>query len=49
VDALLAHMQQLEIEQELAQRLVGVDIVVGGGSHTRLFDDNDRPRDGDSD
>lgn len=45
---LLAHMQQLSIEQELAQRLENVDIIVGGGSNTRLFDENDRVRDGDS-
>ncbi len=46
---LLAHMQQLEIEQGLATRLENVDIIVGGGSNTRLIDDNDRLRDGDSD
>ena len=45
----LAHMQQLSIELGLAERLVGVDIIVAGGSNTRLFDENDRPRDGDSD
>ena len=45
---LLAHMQQLAIEQELAQRLSHVDIIVAGGSNTRLFDENDRPRDGDT-
>ncbi|WP_200345902.1 bifunctional metallophosphatase/5'-nucleotidase [Halochromatium glycolicum] len=45
---LLAHMQQLNIEFALAERLRGVDIIVGGGSNTRLFDENDRPRDGDS-
>jgi 2',3'-cyclic-nucleotide 2'-phosphodiesterase (5'-nucleotidase family) len=46
---LLAHMQQISIEQELAARLENVDIIVAGGSNTRLFDENDRPRDGDSD
>lgn len=46
---LLSHMQVLEIEQELASRLSGVDVIIAGGSNTRLFDDNDRPRDGDSD
>jgi 2',3'-cyclic-nucleotide 2'-phosphodiesterase (5'-nucleotidase family)/DNA-binding beta-propeller fold protein YncE len=46
---LLAHMQQLAIEEALAERLSNVDIIVGGGSNTRLFDDDDRPRDGDSD
>ncbi len=45
---LLAHMQQIAIEQELAQRLSNVDIIVAGGSNTRLFDENDRPRAGDS-
>ncbi|NJL48613.1 MAG: bifunctional metallophosphatase/5'-nucleotidase [Leptolyngbyaceae cyanobacterium SM2_5_2] len=45
---LLAHMQQIAIEQELAQRLSNVDIIVAGGSNTRLFDANDRPRPGDS-
>jgi 2',3'-cyclic-nucleotide 2'-phosphodiesterase (5'-nucleotidase family) len=46
---LLAHMQQIEIEFALAERLEDVDIIVAGGSNTRLFDENDRPRDGDSD
>lgn len=45
---LLAHMQQIGIEQELAGLLTNVDIIVAGGSNTRLFDANDRPRDGDS-
>jgi predicted extracellular nuclease/2',3'-cyclic-nucleotide 2'-phosphodiesterase (5'-nucleotidase family) len=46
---LLAHMQQLQIEVALAERLTDVDVIIAGGSNTRLFDDNDRPRDGDSD
>ena len=46
---LLAHQQQLSIELGLAERLSDVDIIVAGGSNTRLFDDDDRPRDGDSD
>ncbi|MEL7313517.1 MAG: 5'-nucleotidase C-terminal domain-containing protein [Cyanobacteria bacterium J06559_3] len=45
---LLAHQQQLSIERALAERLENVDIIVAGGSNTRLFDANDRPRDGDS-
>jgi 2',3'-cyclic-nucleotide 2'-phosphodiesterase (5'-nucleotidase family) len=45
---LLAHMQQIAIEQALAERLRNVDIIVAGGSNTRLFDENDRPRVGDS-
>jgi 2',3'-cyclic-nucleotide 2'-phosphodiesterase (5'-nucleotidase family) len=46
---LLSHMQQLDIERALATRLENVDVIIGGGSNTRLFDDNDRVRDGDSD
>ncbi len=46
---LLAHMQVINIEVQLASGLSGVDVIVAGGSNTRLFDDNDRPRDGDSD
>lgn len=45
---LLAHMQQIGIEQDLARLLENVDIVVAGGSNTRLFDGNDRAREGDS-
>ena len=46
---LLSHMQQIAIEQALAERLTGVDVIVAGGSNTRLFDETDRVRDGDSD
>ena len=45
---LLAHMQQIGIEQELAARLADVDVIVAGGSNTRLVDDTDRLRPGDS-
>ena len=45
---LLAHMQQIAIEQALATRLEGVDIIVAGGSNTILADSNDRLRDGDT-
>lgn len=45
---LLAHMQQISIEQALAERLRHVDIIVAGGSNTRLFDSNDQARPGDS-
>ncbi len=45
---LLAHMQQLSIEQALAERLRHVDIIVAGGSNTRLFDSDDTTRPGDS-
>ncbi len=46
---LLTHMQQLSIELALAERLENVDIIVAGGSNTRLFDEDDRIRAGDSD
>lgn len=39
---LLAHMQRLDIEQELATRLENVDIIVAGGSNTLLADETDR-------
>ncbi|MBD2181642.1 bifunctional metallophosphatase/5'-nucleotidase [Planktothrix sp. FACHB-1375] len=45
---LLAHMQQLDIEVNLAGRLRGVDIIVAGGSHTLLCDRTDRLRVGDT-
>lgn len=45
---LLAHMQRLDIELALAERLRHVDIIVAGGSNTRLFDSDDRIRAGDS-
>jgi 2',3'-cyclic-nucleotide 2'-phosphodiesterase (5'-nucleotidase family) len=45
---LLAHMQQIGIEQALAERLRHVDIIAAGGSNTRLFDSNDQARPGDS-
>ncbi|WP_191964788.1 esterase-like activity of phytase family protein [Synechococcus sp. RSCCF101] len=45
---LLGHMQQIAIEEALAARLEKVDIIVAGGSNTRLVDENDRLRDGDS-
>lgn len=45
---LLSHMQQITIEYRLAQLLENVDIIVAGGSNTRLFDENDRIRPGDS-
>ena len=45
---LLAHMQQLEFEKALADRLVDVDIIVAGGSNTILADATDRLRTGDT-
>lgn len=44
---LLAHMQQISIETALASRLKNIDIIVAGGSNTRLLDEDDRLRDGD--
>jgi 2',3'-cyclic-nucleotide 2'-phosphodiesterase / 3'-nucleotidase / 5'-nucleotidase len=44
---LLAHMQQIAIEQQLAELLTGVDIIVAGGSNTLLADETDRLRVGD--
>ncbi|MGG6267981.1 choice-of-anchor I family protein [Leptolyngbya sp. AN03gr2] len=44
----MAHMQQLFIERELAKRLSNVDIIIAGGSHTLLADSSDRLRPGDT-
>ena len=44
---LLAHMQQIAVEKDLASRLTGVDIIVAGGSNTILADGSDRLRPGD--
>lgn len=44
---LLAHMQQLAIELQLAELLQNVDIIVAGGSNTVLADETDRLRAGD--
>ncbi|MEL6938546.1 MAG: esterase-like activity of phytase family protein [Cyanobacteria bacterium J06598_1] len=43
----LSHMQQIAIEQALATRLTNVDVIVAGGSNTRLADEDDRLRAGD--
>ncbi len=45
---LLAHMQQLQVEQGLATRLRDVDLIIAGGSNTGLYDGNDRIRPGDT-
>ena len=45
---LLAHMQQLAVEKQLASLLSEVDIIVGGGSNTLLADYNDRLLPGDT-
>ena len=44
---LLAHMQRIDVEKELATKLVDVDIIVAGGSNTLLADATDRLRIGD--
>ena len=44
---LLAHMQQIAVEEALAGLLAGVDIIVAGGSNTILADAGDRLRPGD--
>lgn len=38
---LLAHMQQIQLEMELATLLTDVDIIVAGGSNTRMGDQTD--------
>lgn len=38
---LLAHMQQIAVEKALAELLTDVDIIVAGGSNTRMGDEND--------
>jgi len=45
---LLAHMQTLSVERQLATLLDGVDIIVAGGSNTLLSDDTDVLRTGDT-
>jgi len=45
---LLGHMQQITVEEQLATRLTGVDLIIAGGSNTRLFDSNDLIRAGDT-
>lgn len=44
---LLAHMQQLTFEKQLATFLKGVDVIISGGSHTLMADAGDRLRAGD--
>jgi 2',3'-cyclic-nucleotide 2'-phosphodiesterase (5'-nucleotidase family) len=41
---LLAHLQKIDFEIELAKMLDGVDILIAGGSNTYFKDGNDRPR-----
>ncbi len=44
---LLSYMRNIDVEKELAARLVDVDIIVAGGSNAILADDTDRLRPGD--
>ncbi|MGK7919214.1 MAG: bifunctional metallophosphatase/5'-nucleotidase, partial [Trichodesmium sp.] len=44
---LLAHMQQISIEQELAELLTDVDVIIAGGSNTLLATEDNILRDGD--
>lgn len=48
VIVVLAHMQQIAVEIDLAASLRGVDVIVAGGSNTRLADATDRLRPGDA-
>lgn len=41
---LVSHLQQFSLEQELAQLLDGVDVIIAGGSDTRLLDSEDISR-----
>ena len=44
---LLSHLQQLNLEKQLALLLNGVDVIIAGGSHTLMADATDRLRTGD--
>jgi 2',3'-cyclic-nucleotide 2'-phosphodiesterase/3'-nucleotidase/5'-nucleotidase len=45
---LLAHMQQISVEKGLAEILDGVDIIVAGGSNTRMGNSNNTLFEGDN-
>lgn len=45
---MLTHLQQINLEEQLAPKLRGVDIIIAGGSHTLAADLQDRLRAGDS-
>jgi hypothetical protein len=45
---MLAHMQSIAVEKALATKLKNVDIIVAGGSNTRLADANDKLRSGEA-
>jgi 2',3'-cyclic-nucleotide 2'-phosphodiesterase (5'-nucleotidase family) len=45
---MLSHMQSIAVEKALATKLKNVDIIVAGGSNTRLADANDKLRSGET-
>lgn len=45
---LVSHLQQFALEQDLASKLRGVDVIIAGGSDTRSADGQDRLRPGDT-
>ena len=45
---LLSHLQQIANERELATKLSGVDVIIGGGSHTVFADATDPLEPGDT-
>ncbi|EHM01669.1 5'-nucleotidase protein [Acetobacteraceae bacterium AT-5844] len=45
---LLSHLQQYQLEVELAAKLSGVDVIIAGGSHAIFADGNDTLRPGDA-
>ena len=45
---LLSHMQQISVEEELAELLTDVDIIMAGGSNTILANEDDPLREGDT-
>lgn len=45
---MLSHMQSIAVEKALATKLKNVDIIVAGGSNTRLADANDTLRSGEA-
>ena len=45
---LVSHLQDINLEKQLAGLLRGVDVIIAGGSDTRLADETDRLREGDA-
>ncbi len=44
----LTHMQVIDVELALAEKLTDVDVIIAGGNHLVTVDENDRLRDGDN-